>query len=410
MFKASIYATCLIPLAALAAPAATVEYKLLINGVDAPDHVLVPGASYSLSVQARVTDNLLTQNIDGGLFQSAFHLGALPDVLNFTKTTAYSYAPLGAWAGQFNADFNMAMPGMLDGKGYSVFEHTAAVTPDRYVEKVSMGANIFTTVFEGSFQYNGGATDLALRGSIDSHAVAGLRNNELRSVFPDAVLGANLRIASDQSCFDNWTTSLVLPPASTLPIPDPIVIAPVPTVPEVPPSITPPVIELPTAPELPPLPDPPAIDPPAIDPPAIDPSATPAEPEDPVAPSESPIYVIRPGFEVDPTYVHETYVHEITPISIGWNHHWRFSGDLLNPTLIDLTTFDGGLRITDLSPRLFTGHVLFSTGIESSITLHGMDHDGALLTHAASSSQIPEPATAALTAFALLALAAARRR
>jgi len=197
--------------------------------------------------------------------------------------------------------------------------------------------------------------------------------------------------------------SLDPPPQVSPPIPDPIVIAPVPTVPEVPPSMTPPafdppIVELTPAPDLPPV---------------VDPPATPTETE--VVEIELSVPVQFPFWDLRQRLIDISINGSIAdidsnidlrpgliPTQVGRIADWR--------SLVDVTHFDGLLSRSDLSTRLFANLVLFTTGIESSITLNGMDHDGALLAHAASGSQIPEPATAPLTAFALLALAAARRR
>lgn len=195
--------------------------------------------------------------------------------------------------------------------------------------------------------------------------------------------------------------SLDPPPA---PIPLPVVPETVPTTPSIPEP-------LPAPPEVPLVIHPPATAPPVPEqPPVVDPPATPAEPEVPIGPPETPIHVILPGFQIG-----LTYDLEITPIHMGWNRYWRLTSDLLDPTRIDLTTFDGDLKITDgtglvaLTSFETTGELYVTTSFNvanSRLTLNRAGFASAT----AASTQIPEPSTALLAATALFALSAARRR
>jgi hypothetical protein len=353
-------------------------------------------------------------------------------------------APMGGYVHEFfvNSDTDLLAVG-ADPFGASFFHHTlgsdvAPPSPEDLPGRPSLGVDTYITLPGETLKLGGafssapgerGWGDLSKDGPQQNFRFARFTTKGEAGAFTGRILARGYN--GEHDGFVSLPFSFALPAAETelalldseptysleysldsppAPIPPPVVPESVPITPSIPePLPVPPEVPI----VVPPTPaDPPVVESPPVpeQPPASNPPVTPTEPEAPVALPEPPIYVIQPGFGID-----FTYVHEITPISIGWNHHWRLTGDLLNPTLIDLTTFDGGLKITDptelidLTSVVTTGELHVTSLYNTTRSLFAAD--GADLASAtAADSQVPEPSTALLAAAAVLALSAARRR
>jgi hypothetical protein len=184
---------------ASAAPGAVVEYRMLIDGVQAASHILTPG-THQLTVEGRVTDNVIAPGVHGGFLLYSFHLDELgPGTsLTFAQTTfttggGLSYAAWNSTAHPAFQHFNgilgdLARPGTSE-FGIEVFEETGALPPQAWDTNFAIGAESFTALVTGAFDFNGTATVLELRSFVNVNSVVTLQQGILRGAYPASVVG-----------------------------------------------------------------------------------------------------------------------------------------------------------------------------------------------------------------------------
>lgn len=188
MSKALSFIVCAVAaLAVGVANAATMEYRMLINGTQADSHVLVAGSTNTLAIEGRVLDNILTGTTNGGIFQAAVNIDAATDgVLEFVQEEGF-LGGTGNWESTFNPDLTTALKGVLNGNGYSVFAQTGAVNPGSYAQKATaVGATDWSSLFSGQFKYLGGLTVLNLTAIPSENLVASF-SGSLGARNPEAV-------------------------------------------------------------------------------------------------------------------------------------------------------------------------------------------------------------------------------
>jgi hypothetical protein len=188
-------ALCLSVVMASSASAATVSYRFLIDGAEtpaAPTPLLLTSGEHTLTVQAQVTDNMLTPTIAGGLFQAAINLDTAGGDLQWDPEMGI-FGPTGNWEATFNSNFATQLKGVLGGNGHAVFAHTGAVNPGSYPTlATAVAANTWTEVTSGKFNYNGGTITLSLSAAMNEQLVAGLSGSTPIGRFPETVVGTSV--------------------------------------------------------------------------------------------------------------------------------------------------------------------------------------------------------------------------
>lgn len=146
---------------------AVVDYRLLIDGVEAGRHDLAPGP-HTLSVEVRVADNDIL-GLPGGLLQSKFSLDDTQDAIRWADFPAGLFGNPdgdGRWDSlALTPPFDLHVPGFLAGSGETeVIAETHLIDPityNAYFQEV--GADEFTLVALGDFNWNGTPTRLDLK-------------------------------------------------------------------------------------------------------------------------------------------------------------------------------------------------------------------------------------------------------
>lgn len=175
------------------ATAATLNYRLLIDGTEASMHVLGAG-TYGLEVQAMVTENDVAGN-PGGLLQSAFNLSDSAGAIVWTDTQGgFLGGPDGLWDSTAPAVFTSHFQGTLVNDGKEIVAETGAIAPGSFTAQFNaVGAGVWSTVAEGTFDYNGSMTTLELSLAPADVLVAGLNTagTGIAGRNPEVVMGAS---------------------------------------------------------------------------------------------------------------------------------------------------------------------------------------------------------------------------
>jgi hypothetical protein len=185
-------------LAAQAAQASIVDYRILINGTEGTTFDLAAG-THTLTVQARVTENEIAPGQPGGILQSAFNLSDTAGSLSWKDTEGgFLGAPDGLWDSTAPAAFDSHFRGTLTDAGRNIVAETGAVAPGNFTAKFNLlGAGVFSEVSTGSFTFNGTATTLNLVVANPAGGdilVAGLNGSTVAGVFPTTVNNVSVTI------------------------------------------------------------------------------------------------------------------------------------------------------------------------------------------------------------------------
>jgi len=149
--------------AGMAQAGGTIDYRLAIDDVIASNHVVTPGSTIKVTIEANVPDMPLTGGGYGGLIQYAFNLldstgtgggsSLLPQVFG-------SY-----WDFTAQAPLTIVFGGDADLVGYDVYDLNGGVPFGKeslYKSSVGAGPGVWTSVGYGYFTYSGGTVDLTL--------------------------------------------------------------------------------------------------------------------------------------------------------------------------------------------------------------------------------------------------------
>ena len=197
MSKALSFVVCAVAALAMGTVnAATMEYRILVNGAVAAKHDLAPGSTNTLAVEGRVLDNILTGTTNGGIFQAAVNIDAATDgVVTFAEEQGF-LGGTGNWESTFNADLTTALKGVLGGNGYSVFAQTGAVNPGSYAQKATaIGATDWANLFSGQFTIAGGETVLDLTAIASENLIANF-SGSLGARNPETVVGTSTVVSA----------------------------------------------------------------------------------------------------------------------------------------------------------------------------------------------------------------------
>jgi len=152
-----------VSVAATGASGAIVSYNLFIDGDDSPVQML-PAGTYNLVVQAIVTDNDLAPNTPGGLLQSAIDLTDANNAIQWTDAAGgFIGGPDGNWDSTANAAFDSHFQGVLQDGGTDAIAETGAIAPGDFTGQFNdIGANVWSLITQGTFNYDGSETVLDL--------------------------------------------------------------------------------------------------------------------------------------------------------------------------------------------------------------------------------------------------------
>jgi len=191
----AVFAMALLGAAASSAVAQTVDYKILINGVEAAVHNLAAG-EYELRVEARVTNNDLTGGgAHGGFLQSTFDLTDTANAVIWEDLDSgfLGPGPDGFWDSTANSDWDTAgraNSGAIVDNGTDVIGENDAIAPINYNPMFnSIGANEFSLISYGRFAWNGTDTtiDLTVANLQLDVLVATLSGGTVVAVAPDTI-------------------------------------------------------------------------------------------------------------------------------------------------------------------------------------------------------------------------------
>lgn len=145
--------------------ASVLTYRISIDGNSATMQPALSVGTHTLLVEAMVTENQIAGN-NAGLFQSSFNLGTNNNGFTFTDVTGgFLNTPNATWdSAQFIPPFDGRFQGgTTNGGGPTVSEETHFINPSNYNDKfAAVGANVFSTVAQGTFTYSGGAHPMTL--------------------------------------------------------------------------------------------------------------------------------------------------------------------------------------------------------------------------------------------------------
>jgi len=176
-----------------AAPAATVNFKMFVDGDDSTFNVIAPGR-HTLRVDVLVTDNDLSPGVPGGLLQYAFDLSDMFDSVTWEDVCcSFIGGPDGLWDSTANAAFDSHFQGTVHDGGTDVLAETGSIAPGDYTAQFGdIGAGVWSTIATGAFTYNGVFShlnlDVANTFGVDI-VVAGLEGNSVVGRIPDRVHG-----------------------------------------------------------------------------------------------------------------------------------------------------------------------------------------------------------------------------
>ncbi|MCH7753255.1 MAG: PEP-CTERM sorting domain-containing protein, partial [Planctomycetes bacterium] len=145
-----------------------------------------------------VIDNAITANTPGGVLQSSFSLSTDNDGFTFTDIIGgFPSGPDGQWdSTDFLPPFDTHFKGQTDlGGGPTIFEETSAISPGNYNAKFqNAGANVWTVVAQGDFEYAGGThpLHLDLLTALKDVSVADFDGAGIIAVAPDTLNAASI--------------------------------------------------------------------------------------------------------------------------------------------------------------------------------------------------------------------------
>ena len=184
MTVTSIVAACLL-LVASSANAASIEYRILIDGVDAASHDITAG-SHTLSVEGIVTGNTIPEAgpAEGGFIQSSFDLLKSSGAVVFAEGTGLFGGGSGAWDSTSNAVLLNHNAGALNAGG-DVIQETGSILQSQWnAEFSTVGANVFSFIASGDFTW-----DKSVSTTINLTSVAA---NNLTAYFTGSAIGGQI--------------------------------------------------------------------------------------------------------------------------------------------------------------------------------------------------------------------------
>lgn len=199
--------------------AGILEYRMLVDGSDAPLQYLSPG-THTLTVEGRVTDNELAPGIHGGIFQYSFSLDDATRSLSFAESTkVYGGITTSTWDSTANSNFNTHFQGIQhihdddpdhgnhNYQGFEVIAETGAFSHGRFNTAHSeVGANVFSFLTSGEFEFDGSSTILTLGSPIEDNVVFGWKTNgSLGLVYPFGVIGDSVSLHNYDDLFASAT-------------------------------------------------------------------------------------------------------------------------------------------------------------------------------------------------------------
>jgi hypothetical protein len=183
-------------LAAASAQAATVEYRMLINGnptSSAPLN-LTPG-THTLAVEGRVLDNELAPGLPGGFLVSSFSLSDSNNQITWTERLGLFGSATGTWASTTNPAFGTHLFGTLTDNKTNVLEETGSIPSANWdAQYNAVGAGQFSPIASGQFSYAGGPTVLTLASDPTINSVSAIGGTGVVGKSPTAVTGASVTI------------------------------------------------------------------------------------------------------------------------------------------------------------------------------------------------------------------------
>lgn len=184
-----------------AAWAATVTYRMAIDGNYATTQSFLSVGVHTLRVEALVTDNDILGMFPAGLFQSSFNLATNNGGFTF-RDEDIGFLGTGSGNGTWDSvAFIPPFDGRFQGStavngGPTVTEETHFVNPSNYNDKFAdIGANVYSVVAQGQFVFSGGPhpSSLTLTSSPAITLVAEFDGtSQIVSVNPDVVNGATI--------------------------------------------------------------------------------------------------------------------------------------------------------------------------------------------------------------------------
>jgi hypothetical protein len=198
MTAAATHLAALLILVAAPVSAATLEYRLLVNGVEAPVHNVTPGTYHTLTVEARVTDNPIVPGTPGGLLASDFDLVV-------ADTQGAIIWEEGGFLGGLNGSWK-ALTNVYFGDGRAEFTpskinvrfQTSIPEEDWNVDHGAIAANKFAFIVSGKFKWNARPTSLTLVPRSEGNLVAILSGINVGGKTPEILLGASTIIGAPE--------------------------------------------------------------------------------------------------------------------------------------------------------------------------------------------------------------------
>jgi hypothetical protein len=171
------------------ASAATIEFRILIDGVHGSAHIISPGV-HQLTVEGRVTGNEIVPGVWGGFIQTSFSAMDSANAVIWDESPGFVGAPSGKWDSSVNADLTQHFPGSLTNAKSDFLEDTAAMSPADWNEKFgAVGANVFSFISTGKFFWNGTTTTLSTQTSPNINLVATLKGSNIGAINPQVSFG-----------------------------------------------------------------------------------------------------------------------------------------------------------------------------------------------------------------------------
>jgi hypothetical protein len=197
---AKVFASLAVALAfASYASAASVEYRILINGALPSGPIALAAGTHTLSVEGRVLDNDLAPSTPGGFLVSSFSLSDDKNAVVWEERQGFLGAATGTWNSTTNAAFGTHLFGTLTDNKTNVLEETGSIPSANWDAQFNaVGANQWSPIASGKFTFTPPAGNqpvvITLASDPTINSVATIGGTGVVGKSPATVVGASVTV------------------------------------------------------------------------------------------------------------------------------------------------------------------------------------------------------------------------